>query len=117
MGQERNEELVLDRTNFPVEKLTVRQSGDVLWLFVSAVQAKAILLASENIEGFSALCREFQFRNLSRRLEVFKNTPTYRLEQRFNALKAKVQSFCNRVSSLETAERPASPALTRLPAS
>jgi hypothetical protein len=50
--------------------------GDVLRLFSSAVNGEAIELTNENIEGFSALCREFQFGSLSRRLDSFKNTPT-----------------------------------------
>jgi hypothetical protein len=47
-------------------------------------------------------------------LEVFKNTPTYRFEQGFNALKAKLYFFWNGVTSLETAQQSTSPALTGL---
>jgi hypothetical protein len=48
-------------------------------------------------EGLSPLCDEFRFLGLSRRLDVFKNTSTYRLEQGFAALKAKVQSMEERM--------------------
>jgi hypothetical protein len=56
-----------------------------------------IELTNKNIDGLSALCDEFQFLSLSRRLEVVKNTQTYELEQRFNALKAKLQSLEERM--------------------
>jgi hypothetical protein len=47
--------------DFRVEKRAVRQSGDILHLFVSAVQGQAIGLASETVQGFSVICSEFQF--------------------------------------------------------
>jgi hypothetical protein len=105
---------VFDRTIFAVDKLAIRQSGDVPWLFVPAVQWKATLTRERNIDGLSALCREFQLRSLSRDLEIFKNTPTYRIEHGFNALKMKLQSLWPRVTSLETSQQSTSPALTRL---
>jgi hypothetical protein len=73
----------------------------VLRLFISAVPGEAIELTNENIDGPSTLCNEFQFLSLSRRLEVFKNTPIYQLEQRFNALRAKLQSLEERMQQHE----------------
>jgi hypothetical protein len=77
----------------------------VLRLFISAVHGEEIELTNENIDGLSALCNEFQFRRLARRLAVFMNTPIYRLEQRFTALEARLKSLTNTVTSLETAHQ------------
>jgi hypothetical protein len=76
-------------------------TADVLRLFISAVHGEAIELTNKNVDGLSTLCNEFQFLSLSRCLEVFKNTPTYQLEQRVNALKAKLQSLEERMEQHE----------------
>jgi DNA mismatch repair ATPase MutS len=110
-------EFILQGDSFPVNKLEALQScdglshrlqgnqlfinfdvtADVLRLFISAVHGEAIELTNENIDGLSTLCNEFQFLSLSGHLEVFKNTRIYQLEQRFNALKAKLQSLEERM--------------------
>jgi hypothetical protein len=115
-------EFIHQDQHFPVEKLVAHQvcdglarrlygnqlfiesnlTGGVLRLFISAVNGEEIELADENIEGLSALCREFQFVSFSRRLEVFKNTPTYRLEQRFNTLEVNLESLQSDVGTLTT---------------
>jgi hypothetical protein len=89
-------------------------TGDLLCLFISAVNGEEIELTNENIDGLSVLCGEFQFLSLSRRLDVFKNTSTYRLEQRFNALEANLQSLTNKMTSLEGAQQSTAHALTQL---
>jgi hypothetical protein len=103
-------EFILQGVSFPAEKLLVHQvcdaltydpqknqlsvksdvTGDILCLFISAVHREEIELINENTDGLLALCHEFQFSSLSRRLDIFKNTPTYRREQRFNAQEAKL---------------------------
>jgi hypothetical protein len=52
---------------------------DVLKSFVSAIEGETIELTNENLEGLSTLSDEFQFRNLSKRIVLFKNTEAYRL--------------------------------------
>jgi hypothetical protein len=50
-------------------------------------------------------------------LDVFKNTPTYRLsvfEANLQSLRSDVETLTNRVTSLETAQQSTSPALTHL---
>jgi hypothetical protein len=113
-------EFILRGESFPVAKLVALQVCDslahnlqgnqcfvrsnvasaVLRLFVSEVHGDAIELTTENIGGLSALCDEFQFRALSRRLETFKSTPTYRVEQRFQTLEAAVQSLRSDIGTL-----------------
>jgi hypothetical protein len=110
-------EFILQGGHFPVKKLPGLQScdalahdpqknqlfvqsnvtADVLRLFISAVHGSAIELTNENIEGLSALCDEFRFGSLSRRLDAFQKTPPYRFEQRFNGLRAKFQSLEDRM--------------------
>jgi hypothetical protein len=134
-------EFILQGTSFPVKKLAALQScdalahrlhgnqffvesdvtGDVLRLFISAVHGEEIELTNKNIDKLSDLCDELQFLSLSHRLEVFKNTPTYRFGQRFNTLEANLQSLqsdvgtlTRKVTSLEKAQQSMSFALTRL---
>jgi hypothetical protein len=74
-----------------------------LRLFVSAVLGEAIEVSNENVEGLSALCREFQCGSLLQRLEAFTITPMYRiarLEQRFSKLEKDVQTVQNDVKTL-----------------
>jgi hypothetical protein len=112
----REREFIHQDQHFPVERLVAdsvcdglapdRQknqlfvksniTGDVPRFFVSAVNGEEIGFANESIERLSALCGEFQFPSPSRRLGVFKNTPTYRSD---------VGTLTNRVTSLETAQQ------------
>jgi hypothetical protein len=123
--------LVLDTVSFPVGRLVACQvcdalahdlftnqwrvqsqvRADVLRLFISAVEGETIEVTNKNVEGLSALCKEFRFGSLSQRVEAFKNTPTYqlaRLEDRFSRLEAEVSALRSR------AETQTASALTQL---
>jgi predicted nucleic acid-binding Zn-ribbon protein len=134
--------LIFDGESFPVDRAAAQQACDVLaldghidhWivrsrvtadvfrLFVSAVGGEPIELTNENVEGLSTLCDEFEFGNLSRRVERFKNTSIYRLEKRFAKMEEGIEVVLGRVALLEaemtalrsTGETVTTPTLTRL---
>jgi hypothetical protein len=86
-----------------IGQLSVRSrvGGDVVRLFVSAVEGELIELANENVDGLSALCDEFKFTSLSRRVEEFKNTSISRLEKRCAKMEEGSEGVFGRVTLLE----------------
>jgi hypothetical protein len=75
-------------------------TGDVLDLLASAIPGEAIGLASEDIEGLSALCGKLQFRSLPQFVEAIKNTTHYRLGHGLARRDEKVQAHRNDASAL-----------------
>jgi hypothetical protein len=89
-------------------------SAEVFQIFLSAIEGDVVEVANDNVDDLWALCDEFQFLSLLRRVEAFKVTPTYKIERQNARIEALERQFEERSQHFQTQEASLDAAVFRL---